>query len=99
MKVKINVQDQFLNQLRKERAKIDVVFLNGSSVTGTIKSFDNFSIVIEADKFYLIYKHAISNILIDKAVRLGFYQQQERGEHRSDYRSDPRDPRGDQGGK
>ena len=80
MKIKINVQDQFLNQLRKERAQVEVVFLNGTIVTGIIKSFDNFSIVIEADKFYLIYKHAIANILIDKSVRLGFYQQQERGE-------------------
>ena len=80
MKVKINVQDQFLNQLRKERAKIDVVFLNGNTVTGTIKSFDNFSVVIEADQFYLIYKHAIQHILIDKGVRLNLYQQHDRGE-------------------
>jgi host factor-I protein len=80
MKVKINVQDQFLNQLRKERAKVEVVFVNGNKVTGTIKSFDNFSIVIEAEKFHLIYKHAISTILIDKSVRLNLYQQPERGD-------------------
>jgi sRNA-binding regulator protein Hfq len=48
-------------------------------VTGTIKSFDNFSVVIEAEKFHLIYKHAISTILIDKSVRLNLYQQPERG--------------------
>ena len=80
MKVKINVQDQFLNQLRKERSKIEVVFLNGKTVVGTIKSFDNFSVVIEADKFHLIYKHAISTILIDKSVRLNLYQQPDRVE-------------------
>ena len=80
MKVKINVQDQFLNQLRKARAKVDVLFVNGDKISGTIKSFDNFAIVIEAEKFHLIYKHAISTILIDKSIRLNLYHQQERGE-------------------
>lgn len=80
MKIKINVQDQYLNQLRKERATVEVEFVNGQSVTGVIKSFDNFSLVIEAEKYHLIYKHAISNILIDKSIRLSLYQQPERGE-------------------
>jgi len=78
MKVKINVQDQFLNQLRKERAKIKVVLTTGENIEGVIKSFDNFSIVVEADNYYLIYKHAIASIVIDRGIRLGIYQQSDR---------------------
>ena len=81
-KVKINIQDQFLNQLRKERAKIKVELSTGREIEGFIKSFDNFTVVIEEeDKFHLIYKHAVASIIIDKSIRLNFYHQQQEREY------------------
>ena len=46
--------------------------LTGKSLTGYIKSFDNYCIVVEADRLYLIYKHAIADIHIDKTVKVSF---------------------------
>jgi len=64
MKNSINIQDQFLNQVRKERTSIVVHLLDGREVFGMVRSFDNFCIFIDAEKPYLIYKHAISDISI-----------------------------------
>ena len=62
MKTSINIQDQFLNQVRKERTSIAIHLLDGREVVGVVRSFDNFCIFIDADRPYLIYKHAISDI-------------------------------------
>jgi host factor-I protein len=64
MKSGINIQDQFLNQVRKERTPISIHLLDGREVVGLVRSFDNFCIFIDADKSCLIYKHAISDISI-----------------------------------
>jgi host factor-I protein len=62
MKNSINIQDQFLNQVRKDRTPIAVHLLDGREVIGVVRSFDNFCIFIDADRSCLIYKHAISDI-------------------------------------
>ncbi len=62
MKTSINIQDQFLNQVRKDRTSIAIHLLDGREVVGVVRSFDNFCIFIDADRPYLIYKHAISDI-------------------------------------
>jgi host factor-I protein len=62
MKPSINIQDQFLNQVRKDRTSIAIHLLDGREVVGVVRSFDNFCIFIDADRPYLIYKHAISDI-------------------------------------
>lgn len=62
MKSSINIQDQFLNQVRKDRTTIAVHLLDGREVLGVVRSFDSFCIFIDADRPYLIYKHAISDI-------------------------------------
>ena len=62
MKNSINIQDQFLNQVRKDRTTISVHLLDGREVLGVVRSFDNFCIFIDAEKPCLIYKHAISDI-------------------------------------
>ena len=62
MKNSINIQDQFLNQVRKERIPVVVSLLGGTHLEGIVRSFDNFCIMLESDKEYLIYKHAISTI-------------------------------------
>ncbi|MEH7261272.1 RNA chaperone Hfq, partial [Priestia megaterium] len=61
MKQSVNIQDQFLNQLRKENIYVTVFLLNGFQLRGLIKGFDNFTVLIESEgKQQLIYKHAIS---------------------------------------
>lgn len=62
-KVQMNVQDHFLNTLRKEGHKINITLLDGQQIEGKISGFDTFSIIIEdGNENKLIYKHAISMI-------------------------------------
>jgi len=59
----MNLQDVFLNQLRRDRMPLTVYLTNGFQLKGIIKGFDNFVIVIEADgKQQVVYKHAVSTI-------------------------------------
>ncbi|OEU74406.1 MAG: RNA chaperone Hfq [Desulfuromonadales bacterium C00003093] len=57
-----NIQDQYLNQARKERIKVNIVMMSGDNLEGYIKSFDSFCVLAESDGDILIYKHAISTI-------------------------------------
>jgi host factor-I protein len=61
-KAPFNIQDQFLNQSRKERIKVVVKLMSGENLEGFIKSFDNFSVLMEVHGDILIYKHAIASI-------------------------------------
>ncbi len=65
----INLQDQFLNHLRKEKTSVTVHMLNGSKITGTIRAFDNFSILVRGESQHLIYKHSVAVIVPKKAIR------------------------------
>ena len=57
-----NIQDQYLNQARKERVRVAVIMMSGDKLDGHIKSFDNFSVLLDSSGDILIYKHAISTI-------------------------------------
>ncbi|MBE9487015.1 MAG: RNA chaperone Hfq [Desulfuromonadales bacterium] len=57
-----NIQDQYLNQARKERIKVNIVMMSGDNLEGYIKSFDSFCVLAESGGDILIYKHAISTI-------------------------------------
>ncbi|HHY74730.1 MAG TPA: RNA chaperone Hfq [Bacillus bacterium] len=71
MKQSINIQDQFLNQLRKENISVTVFLLNGFQLRGVIKAFDNFTVLLDTDgKQQMIYKHAISTFSPQKAVQI-----------------------------
>lgn len=71
VKQSINIQDQFLNQLRKESIYVTVILLNGFQMKGFIKGFDNFTVLVETDgKQQLIFKHAISTFSPHKRVSL-----------------------------
>ena len=70
MKPKINVQDQFLNQARRERVEVTVDLVDGQKLTGYIKSFDNYCVIVEGDKYYLIYKHAIADVNAAKGGKM-----------------------------
>lgn len=70
-KAPFNIQDQYLNQSRKERIKVAVRLMSGDKLEGYIKSFDNFSVLMEIQGDMLIYKHAISSITsVDGTFRL-----------------------------
>ena len=61
-KAPFNIQDQYLNQSRKERVRVVVKMMSGDNLEGFIKSFDNFSVLLDVNCDILIYKHAISTI-------------------------------------
>ena len=70
-KPQINLQDTFLNQLRKEGQSITLFLINGFQLRGVVKGFDNFTVVMECDgKQQMVYKHAISTIVPARAVNL-----------------------------
>ncbi|MGM0653297.1 MAG: RNA chaperone Hfq [Bacillota bacterium] len=64
MKGAINLQDTFLNQARKENMLTTVFLVNGYQIKGVVRSFDNFTLMLEVEgKQQLVYKHAISTII------------------------------------
>ncbi|ETT85941.1 RNA chaperone Hfq [Viridibacillus sp. FSL R5-0477] len=67
----INLQDAFLNQMRKNGVFVTVFLLNGFQLKGLIKSYDNFTVLLESDgKQHLIYKHAISTFAPSKSINI-----------------------------
>jgi len=72
----INLQDIFLNQVRKEHIAVTIYLTNGFQLKGMVKGFDNFTVVLDSDgKQQLVYKHAISTISPMKVVNLIFNEQ------------------------
>lgn len=70
-KAQANIQDGFLNQVRKESIPVTVFLVNGFQLKGVVKGFDNFTVVLEVDgKQQMIYKHAISTMVPQKPVSL-----------------------------
>ena len=64
----LNLQDSFLNKVRKENIVVTVFLVNGFQIRGSVTGFDNFTVIIDTDgKEQLIYKHAISTIEIGRA--------------------------------
>jgi host factor-I protein len=58
-----NIQDAFLNTVRREKTPVVVYLLNGAKLSGRIRSFDKFSVLLESgSQEQLIFKHAISTI-------------------------------------
>ncbi len=58
-----NLQNDFFNQARKERAQVTVYLANGKKLTGRIKSFDKFTLLLDGQYGeQIIFKHAISTV-------------------------------------
>ena len=77
MKTSINIQDQYLNQLRKDGTNVTVFLLNGFQLRGQIKGFDNFTVLFESEgKQQLVYKHAISTFAPQRNVQLDLGSEQ-----------------------
>ena len=65
----INIQDIFLNHMRKKNVEGTVYLVNGFQIRGKVKGFDKFVIVIESNgKQNLIFKHAVSTVVPDAAI-------------------------------
>jgi host factor-I protein len=62
MKNQINIQDQFLNRIRRDRIHIVVELTTGRKLEGVILSFDNFCIILRGEADQLVYKHAVCSI-------------------------------------
>lgn len=66
-----NLQDIFLNQVRREKQVVTMFLMNGFQMHGTVKGFDGFTVILDSDgKQQLIYKHAISTIVPPKSLEL-----------------------------
>ncbi len=66
-----NVQDVFLNYIRKQKSSVTVFLVNGVKLQGIVTWFDNFSILLRRDGHsQLVYKHAISTIMPSTPVQL-----------------------------
>jgi len=64
-----NIQDSFLNTARKEKTPITIYLLSGVKLTGRIRSFDKYSVVLESNnQEQLIFKHAISTVVMGRSV-------------------------------
>src|ERR1700730_15974384 len=65
-----NIQDSFLNNARKEKGLVTIYLLSGVKLSGRIKSFDKYSLVLEtSNQEQLIFKHAISTVVTTRAVQ------------------------------
>jgi host factor-I protein len=64
-----NIQDAFLNNARKEKGVITIYLLSGVKLSGRIKSFDKYSLVLETNnQEQLIFKHAVSTVVTIKSA-------------------------------
>jgi host factor-I protein len=65
-----NLQDNFLNQLRREKIPVIIYLMNGVRLKGIIKGFDNFVIILKENTLSLIYKHSVSTIVSEKEIEI-----------------------------
>ena len=72
----MNLQDSFLNHVRKENLGVIIYLINGFQIRGLVRGFDNFTVIIENEgKQQLVYKHAIS---ISPAANITIMQPEKR---------------------
>jgi len=69
-------QDNFLNQLRKDKIPVIIFLTNGVRLKGFVKAFDNFVILVKDVSKQLIYKHAVSTIVPEKDIDIRFESEQ-----------------------
>ena len=68
------IQDSFLNSARKDRSNVTIYLMSGVKLTGRIKSFDKYSVILEAgSQEQLIFKHAISTVSLPRGGGRDFH--------------------------
>lgn len=76
MSKSINLQDVFLNQVRKEKTMVTIFLTNGFQLKGLVKGFDNFILILDSEgKQQMIYKHAISTMVPAKPIYFNYNQE------------------------
>ncbi len=71
MEKKQNLQDTFLNAVRKNKTPLTIVLVNGVKLQGVVTWFDNFCVLLRRDgQIQLVYKHAISTVMPGAPVQL-----------------------------
>lgn len=67
-----NLQDSFLNQVRRENVPVTIYLVNGVQIRGYVRGFDSFTVVVENEngRQLLIYKHALSTVVPQEPVPL-----------------------------
>jgi host factor-I protein len=65
-----NLQDNFLNSLRKDHTPVSIFLVNGIKLQGKVDSFDQYVIMLKNNISQMVYKHAISTIVPSKAVKM-----------------------------
>ena len=69
-KVNQNIQDTFLNLARKERVPVTIFLMGGAKLSGRIRSFDKYSVILESNQQeQLIFKHAISTVVVSRSAQ------------------------------
>ena len=77
MQKTVNLQDVFLNRIRKDRLPVTMFLMNGFQLRGVVTGFDSFMVVLESEgKQQMIYKHAISTIVPARTVSLSEPEQE-----------------------
>ncbi|AMW33659.1 MULTISPECIES: RNA chaperone Hfq [Fervidobacterium] len=91
-KEKFNLQDRFLNIVRTRKIEVKVYLVNGFQAKGIVRSFDNFTVLLENGKQQmLIYKHAISTIQPAQYIMLMKTEEQESEQQEQQEQQDSED--------
>lgn len=78
MKTSTNLQDLFLNNVRKDKIAVTIFLVNGVKLQGNIIGFDNFVVALKRDaQLQILYKHSISTIVPSASVNLNITNQEE----------------------
>ena len=76
-----NIQDTFLNTVRKDKSPITIYLVSGVKLTGKIRSFDKYSVLLENNsQEQLIFKHAISTVVSGRAATHSDSRTEQRGQ-------------------
>lgn len=76
-KISIQIQDPFLNAVRRERISVSVFLVNGIKLQGFVESFDQYALILRNNVRQMVYKHAISTIVPSRNVDMMGSSEQE----------------------
>ncbi len=70
----VNLQDLYLNQLRKDRTPVTIYLTNGVRLKGVVKGFDPYVVLLKESTVSMVYKHAISTIVPEGKMSLNIQE-------------------------
>ena len=70
-----NLQDRFLNKLRKDKIEVSIFLVNGIKLEGVIESFDQYTILLKNKITQSVYKHAVSTIVPNQPTKIEIDEQ------------------------